>query len=522
MTISTRVFLDSTLSFFVLAGLVIILVIRHIQSPYRKVPPGPRGLPILGNLRELTDTVWLASSSHKEEYGEIVYLQVPGQSVIVLNSQRVAADLLDRRTSIYSDRPPMIMASDIYAGGLELPLTRTGDLWRRMSRTAHEGLKSTDQLHLVKAKEAAICALDMLANCSEWDAHLTRFAESLMTSTLYGTAPLRAGPSADKERVKKIHDHATTLQVILMPGSDWLQVVPWMKHIPARFARWKRTGLQWFARESQLFESLMQTVRDDVSKGIDSPTVGAALIASQSRWGLSDLETDWVAGSLHIAGADTLHSSMVWWLLAMVAYPDVQRRAQAELDAVVGRNRLPAFSDLPNLPYICAMVKETLRWRPVPRLGVPHYSNADDWYNGMFIPKGTVCLVNMMQCNLDPAVYGEDAARFDPARHLDADGQIERGPPDTKDEGHITFGFGKRACIGRHVAKDATFIAMATMLWAMDISRGKDEHGQDLPLDLQGHAYNAAVQRPRPFICSVEPRFSEVEEILAELRDLRV
>jgi len=76
-------------------------------------------------------------------------------------------------------------------------------------------------------------------------------------------------------------------------------------------------------------------------------------------------------------------------MLAIVMYPDVQKHAQEELDAVVGRTRAPTFSDLPHLPYILAMVKEALRWRPVDPLGLPHCLTEDDWYNGMFIPKGS-------------------------------------------------------------------------------------------------------------------------------------
>jgi cytochrome P450 len=81
---------------------------------------------------------------------------------------------------------------------------------------------------------------------------------------------------------------------------------------------------------------------------------------------------------------------MQWWMLAMITYPETQARAQAELDKVVGRSRLPTFSDYPHLPYIRAMVKETLRWGQLDPLGVPHRSTEDDWYRGMFIPKGTI------------------------------------------------------------------------------------------------------------------------------------
>ena len=98
----------------------------------------------------------------------------------------------------------------------------------------------------------------------------------------------------------------------------------------------------------------------------------------------------------------------------MIAHPETQARAQAELDTVVGRARLPTFADYPHLPYIRAMVKEVLRLRPIAPLGLPHRCTEDDWYEGMFIPKGAICIPNIWYMNRDPEVYGENAARFDP------------------------------------------------------------------------------------------------------------
>jgi cytochrome P450 len=103
-------------------------------------------------------------------------------------------------------------------------------------------------------------------------------------------------------------------------------------------------------------------------------------------------------------------SAMTSFFLALVLYPQVQRRAQAELDAVVGRDRLPTFNDKPRLPYIEALCKELMRWQMVtpmgmirffPRVpsigmierrlsGLPHLSNRDDVYKGYFIPKGQI------------------------------------------------------------------------------------------------------------------------------------
>ena len=175
-------------------------------------------------------------------------------------------------------------------------------------------------------------------------------------------------------------------------------------------------------------------------------------------------------------------------MLAMLAYPETQARAHAELDAVVGRDRLPTFADQPHLPYIRAMVKEVLRWRPAGPLGSPHRSIEDDWYEGMFIPKGTICIPNVWHMNRDPELFGKNTEHFDPGRYLDASGDLQVAPdlPDIKEEGHFTYGFGRRICVGRHMADNSLFINMAIMLWANRIEGKKDASGRLIPLDLDG------------------------------------
>jgi cytochrome P450 len=189
---------------------------------------------------------------------------------------------------------------------------------------------------------------------------------------------------------------------------------------------------------------------------------------------------------ISLGGADTTSETISWWTLAMIAYPDTQARAQAELDAVVGRSRLPTFADYPHLPYIRAMVKETLRWRTITPLSVPHRCTEDDWYEGMFIPKGTICIPNVWHMNLDPDIYGEDAAHFNPARYLDGNGDVAPGPSETKEEGHVAYGFGRRRCPGRHVANNSLFIDIAIVLWSSKIEGKKDASGELLPIDVDG------------------------------------
>jgi cytochrome P450 len=93
----------------------------------------------------------------------------------------------------------------------------------------------------------------------------------------------------------------------------------------------------------------------------------------------------------------------------------------------------------------------------------------------LFIPKGAVCILNAWLLNRDPEIYGEEAAHFNPARPLDANGDIALGPLDTNEEGHFSYGFGRRACIDRHVANNFHFIGIGIVLWAAKFEQKKDE-----------------------------------------------
>ena len=183
------------------------------------------------------------------------------------------------------------------------------------------------------------------------------------------------------------------------------------------------------------------------------------------------------------AGEDTTATTLSWWMLAMIAFPEVQHRAQAEIDTVVGRDRLPTFADAPRLPYVCAIIKEILRWRPASAFA-PHVATEEDWYEGMYIPKGTICIANLWHCNHDRAVFGEDADEFRPGRHLDENGELQSGPFETNQAGHVGFGFGRRICVGKDLATESLFIDTVRILWATKLERTRDKNGVEVPLSV--------------------------------------
>jgi len=516
------------LSISAIIGLVVLYTARYVTSPYRKLPPGPRGYPIIGNLLELERGQWLKFSKWHKKYGDLIYLNAVGQSIVVLNSQRVAEDLLDRRAAIYSDRPRCIVACDMMSDGLFFGFTGYTDTWRRMRKAAAEGLskRSVKEFYETHTKEAVLLASELLLDSTEWDAHFQRAAGSMMLSVLYGSPTVT---SKKDQTLEAIDDFAKRVFYAALPGAYLVEFFPWLRHVPSRFARWKREVEGSYKKDTDLFEGLVKT-----AMGGDNQSFSATLIREVERNKLSSRERSWVAGTVYAGSADTSPCVMAWWVLAMLAYPETQGRAQSELDKVVGRARLPTFADYPHLPYIRAMAKEVLRWAPTVPLAAPHVSTEDDWYEGMFIPKGTMCIPNVWHMNRDPEIYGEDASHFNPARYLRAgvgddggytDMSLSGGPATgtglTGEEGHVTFGFGRRKCVGRHVANNSLFINIAVILWAAKIERKKAaSSGETLPLDVDGFEDHGLIVRPIPFECEIVPRFPEASAFLAQEREL--
>ncbi|KAJ7480592.1 cytochrome P450, partial [Mycena latifolia] len=119
-------------------------------------------------------------------------------------------------------------------------------------------------------------------------------------------------------------------------------------------------------------------------------------------------------------------------------------RSPAELDETVGRDRMPTLADYEHLPFLRALVREVSRWWTNVPLGIPHQLAQDDWYDGYFLPKGSLILPNIWDLHKDRTVYGDDVAAFRPERFLTPADALKPAAPDTKDEGHFSYGFGRR------------------------------------------------------------------------------
>ncbi|KAF8589046.1 cytochrome P450 [Ramaria rubella] len=476
------------------------------RSSCGKLPPGPRGLPVLGNIFQLPRFQWLRFTEWKEQYGPIFSLNLAGQPVIVLNNFTVAADLFERRSEIYSDRPRFIMASEILSAESFLPFLRFGSRWREMRRVVHEGFnpRSSEKYQPQQARDAMDLVKTLLKDPAACEEHILRAASSSILSTIYGWPPLR---SEGDQVVQRINDVIHQLAEAALPGAYMVEVFPFMLHLPVWIAKWKRQGLEWERESSQLFKRLIEDVRGKIKAGGNLTCFLATFLENEEKYTLTAKESGWLSGTLFGAGAETTATSLTAFVLAMTLYPDVMHKAQAEIDMVVGRERTPSFSDQAQLPYIRAVVKEILRWWSPAPLAVPRRSTQDDWYNGYYIPKG-----KFQEDDRDPN-YFPDYEEFRPERFLDKYGLVDVAPPDTHSRGHATYGFGRRICVGINWANQALFINIAMILWATNIGRAVDAEGVEITPSMTGFSDRGLAIRPKPFRCTITARSPGVTEM---------
>ncbi|KAK7056377.1 hypothetical protein VNI00_002931 [Paramarasmius palmivorus] len=477
--------------------------------------PGPLGVPLLGNLLQLGGrNNWLTFTEWRKQYGDIVYINIAGKDAVILNSRKVAGDLLDRRATIYSDRPRNIV-TQLLTGGMVFAFSQHNEVWKTMRRASAEAMSNSamKQYASLQETEAVLLIGDLLKDPDSWDAHLQRAANSLVLSAVYGMPPIRDYHNPDIAAVNLFVDRCLHS---CAPGTFLVEYFTWMQYLPRWMSPWRRYAEDNFRYYAILFEKLYQDVTRRIAQGDESPSVASTIYHDEKHLGVTDREAAWLSATLYAGASGTTSGQLAWFILTMVLHPEAQKRAQEEIDRVVGRGRMPSVNDQEHLVYVRALVKELLRWRPVGPLGVPHRLDQDDVYEGYHFKKDTMFVTNVWAMNHDPEVYGPDADDFVPERYLDEDGKMI----DTKDEGHLTFGFGRRICVGRHLSKQSLFIYIASMLWAFDIKPGTDRDGKIVLPDPDAGVGDGLIVQPPEFPCQITPRFPDVPTLITQMKEL--
>ncbi|KAI9432509.1 cytochrome P450 [Lactarius indigo] len=443
-------------------------------------PPGPKRLPVVGNLFSMpSQEEWVTYRNWSKESGsDVIHVDVMGSHIVILNSMRAANELLERRSSNYSDS---------FGMDYNIGLTRYGPAWRHSRREFQTHLGPDD--HQPLEQQAVHCLLrNLLSSPDNFTQHLRHMAGQIILSIAYGIDVLPENDPyvADAEKVLRAGAVSTTNEALL------LDLIPWLIKMPSWLpgARYKRYAREWYPIVVGAVKTTCDKVKRELAAGTAAPSVAAKLISKLDE--NSTEEDIWVAkavpSSMYLGGADTTVSALETFILAMTLYPEVQRKAQAEIDQVIGGSRLPDFSDQAELPYVQAVLKEVLRWHSVTPLGVPHRVMASDIYEGYYIPAGTTIIPNDFGTPLTHAPFFPD--RFHPERWLS---------PDAPAFPNQAFGFGVRQCPGRFLARASIWSNIAGILATFDIAPTEDGPPEE--------AYTSGIiSYVKPFRCNILPR----------------
>ncbi|KAH8886614.1 putative cytochrome P450 [Thozetella sp. PMI_491] len=509
--------MNSSAVYWVALLLAAIFIARPVLSYGMRpkgFPPGPPTLPLIGNLHQFpTKNFHLEFQKIAQQYGKIVSMKLGGQTLFLINDPTVVKDLIEKRSHIYSCRP------DLYArhfgDNLNIALRDNDEIWRRQRKMYHVRLNVTSANTYLPYQHFDSLQLlnDLATNPTSWVQHIQRYTASISTGVLYGwrTPTTNAGYVRDLLEWMDVTSEAINFQLV-----DFYK---FLRPLYTALPNWATPGKKKLhdlkILENRVFYELLGRAKDMISAGRLHPSFIRDMLMDKDEDQLNDVQIANNAAHGFGAAMDTSANTIIGFVKAMVLFPEVQAQAQAEIDSVISRERLPTWEDRVSLPYVRGVVEETLRWAPSTlSAAVPHSANIDDEYEGMKIPAGSIVMMNVWTLNHD---RWDNPRDFNPLRQDATTTVVENNAisQDSPRRLHFTFGAGRRVCPGFHVAERNLFIAISRILWGFDIKRAVDEHGNHTPINPEGMTPGLIV-RPEDFECVITPRDSEKAQVMTD------
>ncbi|KAJ7790877.1 cytochrome P450 [Mycena leptocephala] len=473
-----------------------VFLVRLISNRSRlPLPPGPKKLP-------LTYQKW-----SRDFASDIIHLNVAGKSIIILSSLEATNDLMVQRSASYSDRPRFPMVNELMGWEFSLGFMKYGRLraQRKIFNTAFS-VGASPQFHPMEFASTHVMLRRILKSPNSCVIEqFDQMTGGLIMSIAYGIDVL---PMNDPY-LKSARESMQGLALGGVPGKYLVDAIPALQYIPTWFpgAGFKREAQEWRKVTQQSVVLPFEEAKRKMATGKGRVSFVSNVLSME--W--PELDPDYsedsirdTAGTILNAGSHTTVSALATFVLAMLRHPEIQKKAQLEIDSVVGRDRLPSLEDKPSLPYITALVKEVLRWKPVTPL-------IEDEYRGYRIPAGSIVLGNTWAILHDEALYPA-ASDFSPERFLSA-GQRDGKNPDPDG----AFGHGRRACPGKFLALDNLWITVASLLAAFDICKAVGRDGNVIEPTYKYCSGLVCCSMPLPFKSSIRPRSSDLQSWLRQL-----
>ncbi|XP_024359127.1 flavonoid 3'-monooxygenase [Physcomitrium patens] len=507
-----RVSGEGTIATLLISSLVIYVTVVYQRR--KKLPPGPWPWPVVGNLAVLAGLPHRNLQNLAAKYGGLMYLQLGQVPCLVVSTAAAAKELFRTHDVIFSYRPKRL-DHEIISGKSYKSLTSApyGPYWRQIRRICNTELFSpaihashvsvrSEEIHSMMKVLLAESRTEKAIDLKSW---LTGVTANNMTRMLINKRFFGTGVSDQQEKkdFEEIFDHIFAAAGTFFI-SDFIPKLRFVEMLQGKIA--KLTAFRKFLHSviGKIFEVEKHRQRA-LERGNDPiyvPDFVDVLLNTPLDNGerLTDREIISILSSMIGAGTDTTATTVVWAMSELMVNPKIRKQAQEELDAVVGDSRLVEESDIPNLPFLRTIVKETFRLHaPVP-LSLPRCSEQPCEVAGSQFPANTRLILNVFAIHRDPIVY-ENPDSFQPSRFVD---HPEVDHMSGKDfYGLIPFGAGRRMCPGYHLGNVMVSLMLAHLLHSFDwrLPAGVTEENLDM-----SETYKLVGLRKKPLFLIAKPR----------------
>ncbi|KAL7616069.1 hypothetical protein Lser_V15G00895 [Lactuca serriola] len=462
-------------------------------------------LPIIGHLYLLKPPLYRTFAKLSAKYGPILFLRFGSRRVLLVSSPSAAEECFTKNDIIFANRPHMLFGKIIGNDYTSFVWAPYGDNWRNLRRIAAIEILSIHRLnefHDVRVDEGRFLIRKLLSHSSAVDLKSVFYELTLnvMMRMISGKRYFGGDMAEVEEEGKRFR--AILKETFLLSGAanvgDYLPFLSWfgVKGLQNKLIALKE-------QRDVFFQGLIEQLRKPKGENKKKTMIELLLSLQESdpEYYTDEMIRSFVLALL-TAGTDTSAGTMEWAMSLLLNHPQVIKKAQNEIDTVIGTDRLIDESDVINLPYLHCIINETQRLKPAGPLLVPHESSEDCIVGGYKIPRGTMLLVNQWAIHHDPSIW-VDPERFDPERFEGLEG--------TRDGFKLMpFGSGRRGCPGEGLAMRVMGLTLGLLIQCFEWER-MSEKMVDMTEGL-----GLSMPKAKPLLAKCKPRL-EMKNLLSQL-----
>ncbi|TKY55038.1 Flavonoid 3'-monooxygenase [Spatholobus suberectus] len=492
----------------IVAAILIYRLLQLINRPSLPLPPGPRPWPIVGNLPHMGRAPHQALAALAGTYGPLMHLRLGSVHAVVAASASVAEQFLKVHDANFSSRPRNFVSTYMSHNGQNFASSPYGPLWRLLRKISSTHMFSGKAMgDSIQVRQEEVKRLTCnLANSSSKVVNLGQLVNVCTTNALarvmIGRRVFNDGNSDCDPRADEFKSMVVETMVLLglfnvgdfIPGLDWLD----LQGVKVKAKKLRK-------RTDAFLTNILEEHK--ISKNEEHQDLLSALLSlketPQEGHKLTEPDIKAILLVLFGAGTDTSSSTVEWAIAELIRNPRIMVQVQQELDTIVGHDRLVTELDLPHLPYLQAVVKETLRLHPPTPLSLPRVAEESCEIFGYHIPKGATLLVNVWAIGRDPKEWS-NPLEFKPERFLPGG---EKANVDVRGNNFevIPFGAGRRICAGMGLGLKVVQLLTATLAHAFDWELENGHNPEKINMD---EAYGITLQRAVPLFVHPRPRLS--------------